>query len=64
MQPYAGGNSCVGNFHIDSAYGGVALYRMDNESGGCEDVLKCGHTTKGNLAELMHAFIRGLEFKK
>lgn len=61
LQPYAGGKSQVGNYHLDHAYGGVALYQMDNESGGCRDVLQCGHTTKRNLAELMHAFIRGLE---
>ncbi len=61
LSPYADGKSAVGCYHLDHAYGGVALYQMDNESGGCRDVLQCGHTTKGNLADLMFAFIRGLE---
>lgn len=51
----------VGNYHLSGAYGGYALYRMSNGSGGVEDVLQCGHTTKRDLADRMHAFIRGYE---
>lgn len=51
----------IGNYHLDSAYGGVKLSRMASEGGGIEDVLSCGFTTKRELYELMHAFLRGYE---
>lgn len=54
----------VGNFHIDSAYGGVALYRIANESGGCDDVLNVGHVSKRELWDLTHAYLRGIELGK
>lgn len=50
----------VGNYHLSQAYGGFSLHRMGNESGGTSDVLHCGHVPKKELANLMHAFIRGL----
>ncbi len=53
--------SNVGNYHLDHAYGGVSLCRMQNKSGGVEDVLRTGHTTKRELYDQLHAFIRGLE---
>ena len=31
--------SAVGSYHLDHAYGGVALHRMCNTAGGTEDVL-------------------------
>lgn len=49
----------VGNYHISHAYGGVALHRMRNESGGVEDVFCCGHVPKRELYGLMHAFMKG-----
>lgn len=60
MSSYADGKSQVGNYHLDHAYGGVALYQMDNESGGCRDVLQMGHVTKRELYQAMHCFLRGV----
>ena len=51
----------VGNCHLDFAYGGVSLHRMENEAGGVSDVLRCGHVPKRELWNLMHAYISGLE---
>ena len=56
--------SNVGNYHLSGAYGGYALHRMDNESGGVRDVFGCGHQPKRELANRMHAFISGLEASK
>jgi len=53
-----------GNYHLDYAYGGVQLVRMGSSGGGSSDVLSCGHVSKGKLADLMYAFIRGLEAGK
>ena len=53
--------SNIGNYHLDHAYGGVSLHRMVNESGGVNNVLGCGHIPKSELADLMYAYIRGLE---
>ena len=50
----------VGCYHLNHAYGGVALYQMDNECGGVRDIFG-GHLTKRDLYERMHAFIKGLE---
>lgn len=51
----------IGNYHLDGAYGGWALYRIANEGGACPDVLKIGHASKRELYHAMHAFIAGLE---
>lgn len=56
--------SNVGNYHINSAYGGVALYRMATEGGGASDVFRKGHMSKRQLDELMCAFIDGIELVK
>ena len=53
----------IGNYHIDGAYGGVALHQMQNEAGGIRDVLGSGHVSKRELYNRMQAFIRGLESK-
>ena len=53
--------SNVGNYHIDQAYGGVQLVRIVNTGGGISNVLGCGHVTKRELYERMHAFILGIE---
>lgn len=50
-----------GNYHLSQAYGGHALHRMSNQSGGANDVLGRGHMPKKDLAELMHAYIKGID---
>lgn len=50
----------IGNYHLSGAYGGYALHRIDNESGGIRDVLGSGHLSKRDLYDRMQAFIRGL----
>ena len=54
-------NANIGNFHIDSAYGGVSLYRTVSTSGGVSDVFRMGHTTKRELYHCMHALLTGIE---
>lgn len=49
----------IGNFHLDYAYGGVALHQMWSDGGGVRDVL-CGHWSKRDLYARMQAFIAGL----
>lgn len=51
----------VGNYHIDSAYGGNKLVRMVNEGGGISDVLHSGYVSKRELYNLIRAFLTGLE---
>lgn len=50
-------------YHLSQAYGGYALHRMVAEPGSSaiHDVLSRGHMPKRELAELMRAYIRGLE---
>lgn len=54
----------IGNFHLDSAYGGYSLVQMMSEGGGVKDVLHCGFTTKSELYSLIYAYISGIEFKE
>ncbi len=54
----------IGNYHLSFAYGGVSLHRVVGVSGGVSDVFRCGHTTKRDLYERMHAFLAGLEAKQ
>ena len=61
LDSYTGRIANVGNYHLDGAYGGWALYRMANESGGVSDVLRIGHVSKRELQGAMFAFIAGLE---
>ncbi len=51
----------IGNYHLDGAYGGYALYRMVSEGGAIKDVLQIGHAPKRELYHAMFAFIAGLE---
>ena len=51
----------IGCYHLDYAYGGVALHRMQSEGGGVIDVLQAGYSTKRECLHLLFAFIRGLE---
>lgn len=56
--------SNIGNYHLSFAYGGVSLHRISNEHGGTTDVLNSGHTTKRDLFNLIHAYIKGLTSNK
>ena len=65
-EPYAKGadgkhHAQIGNHHLSRAYGGYCLHRMSNEGGGVRDVFYCGHIPARQLANLMHAYIAGLE---
>jgi hypothetical protein len=51
----------IGNFHISGAYGGYALHRMANTSGGVSDVFGCGHMKARELADRLYAYGRGIE---
>lgn len=52
--------SNIGNYHLDWAYGGVRLVRMNNEGGGIQSILP-GFVSKRELYEKMQAFLRGVE---
>lgn len=54
----------AGHYHLDYAYGGVALYQTSNGSGGARDVLRSGHVSKSNLYDRMCAYIYGIEDSK
>lgn len=54
----------IGNYHLDGAYNGWALYQISTEGGGTRDVLQVGHVSKPELERLMFAFIRGIETKE
>ncbi len=56
--------SNIGNYHLNGAYGGWTLHRMDNEKGGIEDVLRCGYVSKRELQKLLFAFIAGLDVEQ
>jgi hypothetical protein len=57
-------NANIGNYHLSHAYGGVKLHRMVNEGGGVREPISTGYTTKRDLYNQLHAFIRGLEVSK
>ena len=59
-EPYINGKAQPGNYHISHAYGGVALHRMSNTCGGVSSPLSTGHIPKRELANLMWAYISGL----
>lgn len=50
----------IGNYHLDSAYGGYELHRMINESGGIQDVLFTGHISKREISSVIDVYIRGV----
>jgi hypothetical protein len=54
----------IGNYHLSGAYGGYALYRMVNASGGIRDISDSGYMTKRALYDLMHAYLAGYEAGK
>ena len=45
----------IGNYRISGAYGGVSLYRM------ATDVFGCGHVTKRDLYDRLHAYLIGIK---
>ena len=48
-----------GNFHIDSAYVGVALYQQCES--GARDVLRVGHRPKREMYDLINAYMQAIE---
>jgi hypothetical protein len=67
LEPWSRGEdgklrSNIGNFHIDSAYGGYSLHQMANECGGIRDVFGVGHVSARALYDQIHAFLRGIEY--
>jgi hypothetical protein len=48
-----------GNFHLDFAYGGVALHEMLGDVGGVNDVFH-GHYTKNAMHLLLWGFLQGM----
>jgi hypothetical protein len=51
----------IGNFHISGAYGGYALHRMVNTSGGITSVFNSGYMTTRELHTRMEALLKGFE---
>ena len=49
----------VGNYHIDSAYGGVKLCQMLEH--GTKDISTIGYAPKRELYEWIRAYISGIE---
>lgn len=45
-----------GNFHLSMAYGGYCLHQ-NVEGGGIRDVFSCGHVSKRELFEKIHAYM-------
>jgi hypothetical protein len=54
----------IGNYHLSGAYGGVCVRRMVNTSGGATTPIVACHVPKRELFDLLHAYIRGIEFAK
>ena len=53
--------SHIGHYHISHAYGGVSLHRTCSTGGAINDVFRCGHVTKRDLYNRIHAMLAGLE---
>mgnify|MGYP003656834191 CR=1 FL=1 len=49
------------HYQIGQAYGGVELQRIFNEGGAVSTPLNTGHIPKRQLAEILGAYIRGIE---
>lgn len=54
----------IGNYHLSGAYGGYALHRMVNASGGITDISNSGHVSKRALYDLLHMYLAGYEAGK
>jgi len=55
--------SNIGTYTLDGAYGGWALYQIDNESGGVRDISQCGHASKRELYSIIRSYLNGIEAK-
>ena len=53
------GKAAIGNYHLDSAYGGVKLVRMVNAGGGIREISTGGYGTKRELFCWMDAYLTG-----
>jgi hypothetical protein len=51
----------IGNYHLDHAYSGVCLHRMDNASGGVTTPLGGGYDTKRELYGKLQSFLAGID---
>ena len=49
------------NYHLDSAYGGYALYQHGISGSGARDVFQLGHMPKRQLHDLLRAYQAGLK---
>lgn len=49
----------VGTYMLSFAYGGVSLHRIMNESGGVDDVFRCGHVPKRDLYNRVQSYLLG-----
>ncbi len=54
----------VGCYHLSRAYGGYALHRICNESGGCSEPFYTGHSPARDLYNRIHAYLMGIESVK
>lgn len=52
--------ACIGNYHLDSAYGGHRLVQTTNEGGGIRVIIG-GFVSKREIYERMQAFLKGIE---
>lgn len=64
MQPWTKNGSGqykanINNYHMDWAYGGVALHRMVNDGGGITCISTIGYGTKRELYNWMIAYLAG-----
>lgn len=62
--PIKDGKHQKGAYLIEGANGGHCLRRIVNSSGSDEDVFRCGHVKPLELANLMAAYIKGIETGK
>lgn len=53
--------SNIGHFMLDCTYGGFNLECISNENGGTSDPLNTGHTTKRDLYNQIHAYMRSID---
>lgn len=61
IAPYTGENgkykANIGNYHLDYAYGGVKLVRMQSEDGSITTISAGGYVTKRDLYNQIHTLI-------
>ena len=54
----------IGNYHLDSAYGGHSLVQLSNDGGGVRSVSNIGFAPKRELYNWIYAYIQGVETRK